>query len=325
MSDRINKKFFWFLGEDTAEKHKMGNVQLYRCEMALRSLQIFEYTGLPDTIPKWALESILMTTGRACITEYENELYCYDGEFGGDPDVYYRPTRFVISNPYQNFCKNVHIGTDGVLVENDDFCMGLYPIWDRSARAITETDISIRLASILSRMQSIISATDDRTKASADEYINKVLNGEISVVMDDGLIESLHVSPYSQSGSNNLLTQLMELRTYQLNTFFNEIGIQASVNQKRENVSELEASQNADYLLPLVDNMLECRKRGMDEVNKMYGTNISVEFSPLWKKMRSSVEAKEPTEPEKTEEPTEPENTKEPTEGGEENVQQEEN
>ena len=313
MSDRINKKMFWFLGEDTAEKNKIGNAKLYRCEMALRSLQIFEYTGLPDTIPKWALESILMTTGRACITEYENELYCYDGEFGGDPDVYYRPTIFVIANPYQNFNKNVRIGTDGVLVENDDFCMGLYPIWDRSARAITETDITIRMASIVSRMQSIISATDDRTKESADEYINKVLNGEISVVMDDGFIESLHVSPYSHSGFNNLLTQLMELRTYQLNTFFNEIGIQASVNQKRENVSELEASQNADYLLPLVDNMLECRKRAMDEVNKMFGTNISVDFSPLWKKMRSSVEA------------TEPENTEEPTEGGEENAQQEEN
>ena len=66
MSDRINKKMFWFLGENTPEKNKIGNVQLYMSEMALRSLQIFEYTGLPETIPKWALESILMTTGRNC-------------------------------------------------------------------------------------------------------------------------------------------------------------------------------------------------------------------------------------------------------------------
>jgi hypothetical protein len=31
-----------------------------------------------------------------------------------------------------------------------------------------------------------------------------------------------------------------------------------------------------------VDDMLECRQAGIDEVNKMFGTNISVELSSAW-------------------------------------------
>lgn len=292
MSTRIQNKFFWFLGENTASQEKRNDIDVYMKEMLIRSLQIFDYKNLPSTIPKWALESIVMTTGRSVITQYEKELYCYDGGWGGEPDVYYRPTRFIVANPYQKFNKDLKIGEDCVLVQNDDMCMGMYPIWKRTADALTETDISIRSATILTRLQSIISATDDRTKASADEYIEKVLNGEIATIMDDGLVESLHVSPYATSGTHTMITQLMELRTYQLNSFFNEIGIQASVNQKRENVSELESSQNRDYLLPFVDNMLQCRQRAMEQVNNMYGTDISVDFSDMWKRMREDIEVK---------------------------------
>lgn len=295
MSDRIQKKFLWFLGEQTAAKEKRTDITVYMEEMLLRSMQIFDYEGLPDTLPKWALESIVMTAGRAVVTQYEGNLYCYDGGWGGEPDVYYRPTRFIVANPYQKFNKDLKIGVDCILVQNDDLCLGLYPIWKRTAKALVETDISIRSATILTRLQSIISATDDRTKASADEYIEKVMNGEIATIMDDGLIESLHVSPYATSGTHTMLTQLMELRTYELNTFFNEIGIQASVNQKRENVSELESSQNRDYLLPLVDNMLQCRQRAIAQINDMYGTDISVNFSDMWKRMKEEIE-EEPEE-----------------------------
>lgn len=290
MSDRNERKFFWWLGHQTAEKEKKTDIMVYMEEMMLRSFQIFDYKGLPDTIPKWALESIVMSTGRAVITKFDDNLYCYDGGWGGEPNVYYRPTRFIVANPYQKFNKNLIIGEDCVLVQNDDLCLGLYPIWLRTAKALTETDISIRLATIIPRMQSIISATDDRTKEAADTYIKKVMEGEISAVMDDGLVESLHVSPYATAGTHTVLTQLMELRTYQLNTFFNEIGIEASTNQKRENVSELEASQNRDYLLPLVDNMLQCRKRAVKEVNRMYGTEIEVDFSDMWKRMAHEIE-----------------------------------
>ena len=46
---------------------------------------------------------------------------------------------------------------------------------------------------------------------------------------------------------------------------------------------------NEDALLPLVDDMLKCRKDGLEKINKMYGTNITVDLSSSWKEVRDSI------------------------------------
>ena len=47
---------------------------------------------------------------------------------------------------------------------------------------------------------------------------------------------------------------------------------------KREALGAGESGLNADILFPLVDDMLANRQECLDEVNKMFGTNITVEF-----------------------------------------------
>ena len=39
---------------------------------------------------------------------------------------------------------------------------------------------------------------------------------------------------------------------------------------------------NTDSLLPLVDDMLTCRQRALDEVNALFYTDISVSLSSAW-------------------------------------------
>lgn len=289
---KIDDKYFWFLGsnKDPLKPDKNAMANLYKKEFALRCQQIFEYENLPKTLPKWALELIVQTKGQALVAKYKDDLYVYQGGWGGEPNEYYRPTQFIVANPYQKYNKTFTIGKDSVLWQNDDLCMGLEPLWDRASQAITDTDVTIKIATVMSRMQSIISATDDSTYESAVKYLEKLEKGELGAIMDEGLVPSLHTSPYANSSTSTILTQLMELRTYQLNTFYNEIGIQASTNQKRENVSELESSQNRDYLLPLVQNMLTCRERAVKETNEMFGTEIKVSFSDMWKTMEEDIE-----------------------------------
>ena len=62
----------------------------------------------------------------------------------------------------------------------------------------------------------------------------------------------------------------------------NEIGLNANFNMKREYQSEEELQANTDVLLPLVDNMLACRKEAVEFINKTYGTSISVEKNSSW-------------------------------------------
>ena len=59
---------------------------------------------------------------------------------------------------------------------------------------------------------------------------------------------------------------------------------------KREALGADEVQLNIKALLPLAQNMLECRKEGVEAVNKMFGTNISVDFKSVWKDTEEEAE-----------------------------------
>ena len=62
---------------------------------------------------------------------------------------------------------------------------------------------------------------------------------------------------------------------------------------KRESINESEADMNEDALLPLIDSMLKSRQIGVDAINKLFGTNISVDLNSSWKKIREEIEQRE--------------------------------
>ena len=66
-----------------------------------RTLMMFEYKNLPDPIDSYTLERYLQVNGVACVTKApDGKIYCFNGSWGGPQDVYYRPTKFIISNPH---------------------------------------------------------------------------------------------------------------------------------------------------------------------------------------------------------------------------------
>ena len=52
---------------------------------------------------------------------------------------------------------------------------------------------------------------------------------------------------------------------------------------KREALGSDEVQLNIKALLPLVQDMLEQRQRGVQAINEKYGTNITVDFKGVWK------------------------------------------
>jgi hypothetical protein len=76
---------------------------------------------------------------------------------------------------------------------------------------------------------------------------------------------------------------LIESQQYIRATWFNDLGLNANYNMKRESINSGESQLNDDALLPLVDNMLECRKIAVDKINAMFDTSISVDLASAWK------------------------------------------
>ena len=67
-----------------------------------------------------------------------------------------------------------------------------------------------------------------------------------------------------------------------LEMFFRDIGVKF-YNPKKAQVSEDELQVNNQMLVISLDDMLKERERGIERVNKMFATNISVDISESFK------------------------------------------
>ena len=51
---------------------------------------------------------------------------------------------------------------------------------------------------------------------------------------------------------------------------------------KREAINGNEADLNNDSLMPLIDDMLICRRQGWKEVEQLFGVKVEVELDGAW-------------------------------------------
>lgn len=258
-----------------------------------RTQSMFKWSGLPDSIPQRILELYLQINGNVCFYKYEGTLYVFTGGLGGEPDVYYRPTLYTVANPALRFSKSLEIDKECVIMPNDSLYRGLIPLFERYSTMIAETELSMTLALVNTRTTAVISASDDRTKASASKYLDDLRNGKQGIIGENAVLEGVKVQPYAASGSSNYLTNLIEFMQYTKASWFNELGLNANYNMKRESINSGESQLNNDALLPLVDDMLNVRKLAAEKVNAMFGLSLSVSLASSWEDNQEEIDSEQ--------------------------------
>ena len=262
-------------------KDKESNILTLNDYMLLRSLSMFDYDGLPTTLPTVEIEKQLQINGFTFITKVNDELYAFTGTIGGKRDVYGIPTEIIISNPYINFNATLNIEEDGVLIKNDDLGKGVLPIFNRYNTLLTENEITMFINSYNTRIQTLISSGDDSTKESAELYLKKIVDGELGIIGENRLFDGINVQTAQTANSSNT-TQLIELNQYLKASLYNEIGLNANFNMKRERLNSSEVEMNTDSLKPFVDNMMLNRSKGIEKLNAMYGLQATVDLTSTW-------------------------------------------
>ena len=284
---------------------KKTSVFNYFMLMLDRSNQMFEYKGLPDTINFEMLESFLQVNGHIGFVEIKDNLYALPGSLGGSQDPYYRPTQYIIANPVLGTVQGKIINhlppldeqywgqlTDCVLCKNDTNFQGLFYLFSRYATQLAENDVSVRSAQINSRQRTIIITQNDTQAASANAYFKNLEDGKIGATITKDFQDSIKAANISTQAPNTII-QLIELQQYLKASWFNEMGLNANFNMKREYLSEEELRSSTDLLLPLVDNMLYCRQEALELVNKTFGVNISVEKNSAWANKQEELDTEQ--------------------------------
>lgn len=262
-------------------KNKDTAVMAFIENTLAKTQAMFVYEGLPDTVPAEELERLLQTEGNAFFAEVNGDLYALQGAAGGEPDPYNRPTIYTVANPALKLNKSYKIGVDGIFIKNDTNGNSLLPIIGKFAVLYTDGIISLNTASILTRITMLISASDDKTKQSADEFLKKILDGDFSVIGENAFFKGVNMQTAATSNTQ-YITQLVELVQYYKANMLNELGLNANYNMKRERLNTGEVAMNVDVLLPYVDNMLHERQKALKQVNEMFGTEINVRLGSSW-------------------------------------------
>lgn len=263
-------------------RNKRENIDDYVFYLLDRTQMMFKWTGLPDTIPQRMLEIYIQTCGVCCIAEVQGELYAFFGGLGGEPDVYYQPTIFTVANPALNFSKNLKIDEECVIIRNDGLMKGLIPLFRKYSSQLVENELTLHLLDVNSRTPSLISAADDRTRASAEKYQKDIEDGKPAIIAETAFFDGVRVQPYANSIHGSSVIDFIEYQQYLKSSMWQELGLDSNFNMKREALNSAETNLNKDVLLPLVDDMLKERQEACDRINKMFGLNVSVEFDSSW-------------------------------------------
>lgn len=259
-------------------------------------MSIFKFKDLPDTVCERFMMLQLIMCGKAVFFEDDGKFYCLNGNVGGEPNVYYEPSYFIVANPIIG-SRQLRIRNrdgsddveplDGVLIaltdvdyETDTITQGgLYGLIYKYAGLLADNDVSINCAQLNGRISTLFTADSEAMARTGEEILKEIYEGKPYKILDQDLVEKFTATPIAASGTNNTIMSLIEAHAYILQNFYAEIGIASQGNLKRERVNTAETELMTGCLDINIYNMLSSLKKAIDRINEKWQLNISVELN----------------------------------------------
>lgn len=272
-----------------------ANFRTYFKQLTNKSIKLFNWKNLPDTIDEtWLMEQLILS-GRVCFTKFNDKLYALNGSIGGEPNCYYEPQNFIVANPvlgskqikirHKDGSNNVE-GLEGILVsltkadQNlEGTYGGLYGIIYKYAGLLADNDVSLNCAQINGRLNVGFTADSEQEARTGELVLKDWYNGKPYRILTQNIIEKINPTILAQSGTNTLITSLIEAHRSLLQDFYNEIGVGYQGNAKRERVNTAEVGLMRGCLDLSLDIMISSLKEGVERVNELFGTSIEVEIN----------------------------------------------
>ena len=271
-------------------KTKVGNrvrYTTYFTQLWNVLLEMFEYKNLPDTIPKRFLESILHADGEVFVSKNEKtgELIASGGTLSGDVDAYGLGTECIAVYPTgeSRGKRNIDIAYG---INNDTATPDMFAYW--IAHLMGETDKSINANVIYSRFLKIPKVSDEKDKATFSELFKKLKDGELEAFVSSNALdlelgagaETFELTDVNKIDKIPYLTQFFEDLQKRFYTVYGQP--MQNQNKRAQSISdEIHGQDSVSFIIPC--QMLRCRQALVDNINRIFGTEIEVDFSPLWR------------------------------------------
>ena len=198
------------------------------------------------------------------------------------------------------------------------------------ADILTEIDTSIRFLVFWTRLAPLIRAADETEKAQIVSAFKNMKEGipvtivAKKILQELGLSDSFTVEDITRPEFADKIQHTARLREDILRWHYTRYGqtIQGDTKLAQQSVDEVNGTVSSSLIIPL--NMLKARQEFIEEINRKFGTNITVQLSGPWRAEITKYENEtgedeiDDTDTTPDDETPEPEN-EEPEEGGENN------
>ena len=267
---------------------------LYFNDLLSCCMQIMIFDGLPESIDQTWFKMCILTAGRVAVfrdTKGDGELRALDCAIAGEPTIYYMPREVLIVNPaFKGYSYQLEIASDKVAViycrECDRYQYarntgGMYGLISSTAQLLADNTASLNVATRNMRLTNILAADDTNTVTSMQIALQKMYNGDPTVIVQKKLLDKIESIPLTDHTNTQQLIQLLEVRQYIYAHFYEMIGLKTNDQRKKERLITAELDDGAELALFNIADMLASITHGIDEVNQKFGTSIKVRLHPL--------------------------------------------
>lgn len=298
--ENILKNYKKFCGTDKKQRKMTLNKQLRYWSDVLteKCLNIFTWTGLPDTVPQKEIEISLILLGYCGVVRVDGSLWATMGSMSGVtpyPDEF---KRYIYATPLFSGVRSIDtLSGDGNSIDNVGIIsnnysrLPTYGLISRYAYLLAHADLTYQAILINCRATGILAAKNQQQADSINTWYNKLVDGDtMAIVDDDGLKTVLDSQGLrniaNQYPSSTTLTEVFRAHDSLLRSFYNDIGLPMS-KDKREREIEAETTQDNARMLFNVNDMLKLRKDGCAMVNRLFDVNWSVDLSAEYEQIQN--------------------------------------
>lgn len=270
---------------------KNKSLDTYKKGLLLRTNQIFTWENLPMGLKTSQIEFETQKNGKVFIIKNGEKFFVVTGNETGDYDAYGNFKSVSVNNPHMTTLNGTYLKSQymddnvtdkNICVELKNNYLGLpiIELLSHYAVMITECEITLRSYIINSRNIFTLVAGDNKAVRNCESFLEKLKNGDLTILSDNSFLETIKILPTSVSG--DLIYKLLEVLQYLKASALHEVGINANYDLKRTITTKTESDLNLDYLIPLVDNMYRTRLECVSELNKHFNLNVDCDLHSTW-------------------------------------------
>lgn len=258
-------------------------------DILLESLiEMFDYQNLPDSMDRRFIELPLHLQGQVFIgkPKGKDDLVSAIGTLGGDIDAYGLGTECIAPTPIGEI-RGKRNDDVAYGINNDLASPDILIYW--ISHMLGEVDLSAEANTLYARYLPIPKLNDEKDKAAFSDILKKLQDGELSAFVSKNVLASELGSDEDVFNITDVdkISRIQYLSRFAddlLKRFYNFYGhaLQTQNKSAQVNTDELHGMDSVSFILPI--QMLKRRKELIANVNRIFGTDITVSFSEPWQK-----------------------------------------